>query len=108
MNTRKVSGNQESRVAKAIKGLKTSNSGATQWKKGDVTTKEFLIECKTLMKEQQSISIKKEWIEKNKKEALAMRKPYQAIAFDFGDGKTNYIINETLFKFLVNALEKEN
>ena len=36
-----------------------------------------------------------------------MRKPYNAIVVDFGDGEQHYIIDERLFKHLVDSLEDE-
>ena len=109
--TRFYSNRQEKQVAKAIGGKKIANSGATAFSKGDVRTDLFLIECKTCTKEQKTFTIHKEWITKNVEEAFAMRKPYSAIAFDFGDGEQQYIISEKLFKTLnkhLEDLENEN
>lgn len=104
--TRHFSKAQEDSVAKAVGGKRQPNSGATPWAKGDVLEKDVLIECKCKTKDSASISIKKEWIEKNEKEALFMGKPYSAIAFSFGDGKNHYIISEELFQILLGKLEK--
>ena len=105
--TRFYSNNQEKAVAKQIGGKKQSNSGATTFVKGDVVTNDFLIECKTTTcTTRSSFSIKKEWLEKNKQEALAMRKCYNALCFDYGDGQRYYIIDERLFKELLNYVEK--
>ena len=55
----------------------------------------------------ESMSIKKEWLEKNAKEALFMGKPYNALVFNFGPNQKNYyIIDEELFEILTNKLEK--
>jgi len=62
------------------------------------------------MKEKQSMSIKKDWINGIKEEAFAMGKPYWSIAFNFGglDNPDNfYIIDEALFKTLQDYLEEE-
>jgi len=106
--TRFYSKKQEKAVAKAIGGKRTANSGATTFQKGDVFTDNFLIECKTCEKEKASFSIKKEWLIKNREEAFAMGKSYSALSFDFGDAKRYYIIDEKLFKQLVNYLTEEN
>ena len=110
MNTRKYSKAQESRVAKKLNGKMTANSGATYFSKGDVKTKYFCIECKTATTEKQSMSIKREWINKLKEETFAMNKPYWALVFNFG-GLNNpenfYIIDERLFKQLQEYLEGE-
>lgn len=106
--TRFYSDKQEKAVAKVLKGKQTSNSGATAFSKGDVRTDEFLIECKTCEKEQKSFSIRKEWLDKNREEAFAMNKSYNALAFDFGPStKRYYVIDEKLFKQLVTYLEED-
>ena len=105
-STRYYSGRQEKRVAKALNGRCVPNSGAASFVAGDVTTDDWLIECKTVTKEQSSFSIKKEWLIKNKEEAFAMNKSYSALAFDFGDNdEVYYVLDEKTFKLLKNQLE---
>ena len=95
-------------MAKKFNGNLTKNSGATMFQKGDVLLNNFLIECKTKTSPSESISIKKEWIEKNEKEALFMGKENSAIAFNFGPGeKIYYIIDEFLFESLINKIEED-
>ena len=106
-STRYYSSRQEKKVAKAVGGRQTANSGATAFSKGDVVTDLFLIECKTATTEKQSMSIKKEWLRKNEEEAFAMGKQYSALAFDFGDGLNYYIIDGSLFRYLVQKLKEE-
>ncbi len=78
------------------------------FQKGDLTTDDWLIECKTKMSSSESMSIKKEWLEKNLKESLFMGKKYNALAFNFGPDESNYyIIDEQTFQCLVELL-KEN
>lgn len=99
--TRKFSKAQEKAVAKKLKGSTTANSGATPYSKGDVLTEDFLLECKTKTTHSDSISIKKEWLEKIEKESLFMGKKYEALVFNFGPNEKNYvIISEELFKDL--------
>jgi hypothetical protein len=105
--TRYYSDKQEKRVAKVVHGKQTANSGATQWSKGDVTTDNMLIECKTCTKEQKTFTLHKEWFDKNKEEAFAMHKDYSALVFDFGDGEQHYVIDEWLFKILLKTLQEE-
>lgn len=110
MNTRKYSKAQETKVAKALNGKVQPNSGATMFRKGDVNTDLFCIECKTAVTEKQSMSIKKDWVEKLKEEAYGMGKPYWSIVFNFGGLRNNenyYIIDEQLFKQLQNYLESQ-
>lgn len=97
--TRFYSNKQEKAVAKVLEGRQTANSGATAFQKGDVTTDEWLIECKTTTTPKASFSVKKEWLEKNKEEAFAMGKSHSALCFDFGDnGNRYYVIDEKTFK----------
>lgn len=104
--TRFYSNRQEKKVAHAVGGKQTVNSGATAFSKGDVVTQLFLIEAKTVTDERKSFTLKKEWFDKNAEEAFAMNKPYSAVVFDFGDGVEHYVISEKLFRILVNYLEE--
>ena len=96
--TRFYSNQQEKSVAKAVSGKQVSNSGATPFKKGDVETQHWLIECKTKVHESESVAIRKEWLLKNEEEAFAMGKQHSALAFDFGDDNRYYIISEKEFR----------
>ena len=107
--TRSFSKKQEDYVAKRFGGERVKNSGATMFAPGDVTLDKFLIECKTKMSPSASMSIKKEWLEKNVSEALFRGKPYNALAFNFGpDEKNYYIISEELFEILLDKLNEDN
>lgn len=110
--TRYYSKKQESAVAAAVGGERTPNSGATPFIKGDVEisgAEGWLIECKTKTSPSKSMAIQKEWLEKNRQEAVFMGKKYCALAFNFGpDEENHFIIDEWLFKELVDYLrEKE-
>ena len=106
--TRYYSKRQEDKIASTLSGNRTKNSGATVWQKGDVLLDRWLLEAKTKTSHSQSISIQKEWIEKNNKEALFMGKEYNAIVFNFGpDEKNYYIIDEHLFQTLVEYLDRK-
>lgn len=105
--TRWHSNRQEKKIAKAVGGKKTPNSGAGLWKKGDVMTDSgWLFEAKTKMEESKSFTIKREWIEKNKEEAFAMGKDYNALVIDFGDGKQFYLLDEKTFLRMKDYLEE--
>ena len=111
--TRYYSSKQEKAVAKVIGGRTTANSGATDFSgKGDILTsgnyeESFLIECKTKTSPSESMSIKKEWLEKNNKEAIFEGKDYSALAFNFGPNEKNYyIIDEYLFSILKEYLDE--
>jgi len=106
--TRWYSDKQEKKVAKAIGGRQTANSGATDFSKGDVVTEDgWLIECKTATSEKQSFSIKREWLKKNREEAFSMGKDYNALVFDFGDnGERFYIVDEKTFKLMKEGLDE--
>lgn len=106
--TRHFSSKQEKAVAKAIGGRPTPNSGATTWVKSDVLTEDFAIECKTKTTHSESISIKKEWFEKQKQEMVFMGKKHSAIVFSFGpDEEQHYIIDEYLFQYLIECLKND-
>lgn len=104
--TRYFSNRQEKAVAKAIGGKQTANSGATMWQKGDILLENWVIEAKTKTTHSESISIKKEWFDKNKQEMAFMGKQHQAIVFNFGpDEENHYIIDEYLFQDLIDYLK---
>jgi hypothetical protein len=105
--TRYYSKKQEDAVAKNLGGKRNLNSGATMFQKGDVVTDQFLLECKTKIKDSDSIVIKKDWIQKNKEEAAFMGKHHQAVVFNFGPNQSNYyIIEEYLFQTLLEYLNQ--
>lgn len=106
--TRHFSKLQEDAVAKTLGGKRTPNSGATDFGgKSDVNVANlFSIECKTKTSASESISIKKEWIYKNRREAVSDGHPYSAVVFNFGPNEENhYIIDEYLFIELLNHLK---
>ena len=106
--TRFYSNRQEKKVAKAVGGRQTPNSGATPFQKGDVATEDWLIECKTTTTEKKTFNVKKEWLDKNKEEAFAMSKSYSALCFDFGNNSDRYyVIDEKTFIKAKEALKNE-
>ena len=103
--TRHYSKAQEKKVASKFDGDRTLNSGATPFSKGDVTTDKVLLECKTKVKASDSMTIHKEWLEKNEKESLFMGKEFSALVFNFGPNEKNYyIIDEYMFEKLMESL----
>lgn len=105
--TRFYSNRQEKSVARKLGGRQVANSGATAFSKGDVRTDEWLIECKTAITEKQSFSIKRSWLDKNREEAFAMGKSYDALCFDYGNGTNRYyIIDEKTFIKMKEAMEQ--
>lgn len=107
--TRRASAKQEKKVAKELGAKVQSNSGATDYQKGDIIAGSMLVECKTVMKPQKSISIKKEWFDKNEQERFAMKKDYSALVFDFGDNGEQYIaMSLKQFNRIIKEAELEN
>ena len=109
--TRFYSNLQEAQVSKRIGGRRTPNSGATAFIKGDIQTKSFIIECKTCTEARESISIKKEWLDKLKKEMMANGKTNFALFFNFGGiySDENYVvIKEKDFLILKEYMEETN
>lgn len=110
-STRYYSDTHEKSICKALGGTQNSNSGAGNFSKGDVVVKEasLLIEAKCCMSSKSSVSIKKDWIEKNKQEGFMVRRDNQAVCINFEpNGNNYYIIDEKLMKFLVEKLIEEN
>lgn len=108
--TRYYSDLQETKVAEDLNGLKTSNSGAYHFRKGDVIVSpaSLLVECKTCTKDKNSFSIQKEWIEKNKEECFSQRLSNNCIAINFGPNQDNYyLINTRLMKELIDKLKED-
>lgn len=110
-STRYYSSIQENNVAKALGGHTNTNSGAGNFRKGDVVVPQasMLVECKTCTTDKNSFSVKKEWISKNKDEAFDTRLDNSCIAFNFGptDKTSYYIIDEKLMIYLLEKLEEE-
>lgn len=109
-STRYFSSNQEAKIAKLLGGNKTPNSGAGLFAKGDIRVESasLLCECKTCVKEKDSFSIKKEWLEKNKQEAKLTHFRNSILAFNFGPDTDNYfIIDENLMTYLISKLKEE-
>ena len=109
-STRYYSNMQENSICSALHATKQPNSGASTFRKGDAINygASLLVEAKTCMKEKDSFSIKREWIEKNREEAFSQRVSNGCIAFSFGPALPNYyVIDEHLMRFLVEKLEEE-
>lgn len=110
-STRYFSDKHEKSICKALGAQQQSNSGAGNFRKGDVIHNEasMLLEAKTCMTEKSSFSIKKQWIDKNKEEAFSLRKSNSCICFNFGPDTDNYyVIDEKLMKYLIAKLIEEN
>ena len=109
-STRFFSDKHEKSICKAIGAKQQPNSGASKFSKGDIVHDgaSMLIEAKCSMTEKQSVSIKREWFEKNKNEAFSIRKQNHAVCINFGPESNNYyVINERLMKFLIDKLEED-
>jgi hypothetical protein len=104
-STRAKSSQQEKRIAKAMGGKKVVGSGSTPFLKGDVIVDKLFIEAKTKMEPSKSISVKKEWLEKAKEQALATRKEDYTVAISFGEPKEYYIIEDRLMEELYKSRE---
>ena len=104
-STRAKSSQQEKRIAKAMGGRQVIGSGSTPFLKGDVIVDKLFIEAKTKMEPSKSISVKKEWLEKAKAQAIATRKEDYTIAISFGEPKEYYIVEDTLMEDLYKSRE---
>lgn len=109
-STRYFSDQHEKSICRALGAKQQSNSGAGAFLKGDVVHEgaSMLIEAKCSMSPKQSVSIKKEWVQKNREEGFSIRKENQAVCINFEpEGSNYYLINEKLMKFLVEKLQDE-
>lgn len=104
-STRAKSSEQEKRIAKAIGGRQVVGSGSTPFLKGDVIAGKLFIEAKTKMEPSKSISVKKDWLEKAKAQALSTRKEDFAVAISFGEPKEYYIVEDSFFEDLYKSRE---
>lgn len=115
--TRHFSDKQEKQIAKVTGGQQSPNSGAASIK-GDILTNggsyeaSWLLEAKTKTTNSESITIKRDWFEKNKYEASEMGKAHTALVFNFGPdapyNENHYIIDEYLFLELQEHLKQQN
>lgn len=108
-STRAYSSRHEKSVCEALNARQQPNSGAGLWRKGDVVQEDasILIECKCSMSPKKSVSIKKDWIDKNKRESFFNRLSNTAICINFEpDGDNYYIIDEKLMKLLCEKLKE--
>ena len=109
-STRYFSDKHEKSICKALHAVQQPNSGAGNWRKGDVVQPQasMLIEAKCSMSEKQSFSIKKDWINKNREETFTQRLGNSCICFNFEpDGENFYVIDEKLMKFLIECLQND-
>lgn len=79
----------EKHTAKRLNGNLKPASGAMPSAKGDMELAAFLVEAKSTVKD--SISLKKEWLDKISSEALSINKyPAVSITFTTEDGKPRH------------------
>lgn len=111
--TKKVSIEQETRVARLFGGKRTPQSGGGKWRKGDILTDNengsFLVECKTTVTEKPSYSISKKVLDKANEERREMGKDFYALAFTFGGEHPEdyFVINAKAMKFLLSNIPQE-
>ena len=91
-----------------------ANSGAGTFAKGDVCNRSasMLFECKTSTSNKESVSIKRDWLEKIEEERKSKRLDNSCVVINFGPdapyNKNYYIINERLMRFLIDKLEEDS
>jgi hypothetical protein len=104
METREYSDIQEKEIAKYLNGKVQANSGGGKFNGGDIIVDDFMIEAKTTEKAKSSFTIKKEWIDKVKKQSMEQQKAFWSLAFRFEPtGEDYFIINKQLLKDLVRS-----
>lgn len=106
--TKYHSSKQEKRVSKTVKGKLVIGSGATPFMKGDVTSEDILYECKTNIKGQATMSVRKEWFDKAKLQAYEMGKSISVVVIGF-DGRTEYYCIEDMnYRAMLEGYSKLN
>ena len=103
---------QEKQVAKKVNGEVQVASGGTNFGGGDVLTKNWFFECKTVTTEKNSYSVKKQVIDKMKEQCFEQRRQECALVFRFEpEGKDYFVLDENLFlqmfEIYNDYLEKE-
>lgn len=94
---------QEERVAKLFDGKRTPQSGGGKFRKGDILTKDFLIECKTTIEPKLTYSVKKDTLDKAKHEANEMGKEDSILAFTIGENFEDYfVVSHRFIRKLIN------
>ena len=97
MTPQEASKKQEERIAKLFNTTPTPRSGGGNWKKGDVLSENYLIECKTSVTPKLTYSVKKLDLDKAKHEARQMRKENSILSFTIGENFEDYFIVDTKF-----------
>lgn len=91
-DNKKVSLEQENRIAKMFNASRTPRSGGGEWKKGDILSEDWLVECKTTTTPAKSFSVSKAVLDKAEHERAEMHKSYMALAFTLGEDYDDYFV----------------
>lgn len=101
---RTISKPHEQKVTKLVqmvdeKTYNVNNSGAPDFKAGDVRGQYILLECKTMKEPQKQQTIKKEFLEKLSEEAFFKKIDINAVVLNFGDieGEEYFLLDEKSF-----------
>jgi len=109
--TREISGRQENKIAKMVKGNLTAGSGSARFTNSDVIVRDIgmNIECKTKMTENaKSFSVKAEWLETTEYQRISQQLQHSALCFSFGTDSDNYfVLSEREFLNYLRLLREE-
>lgn len=107
-STHYYSDRMEEAVAKVLDGHRVAGSGNGVFSNGDVLVgTDIMIECKTSIKPVKSFSVKKDWLDKMKKEAFSINRYYSSLCFDFESGGDRYyVVPERMFQELIQNLKQ--
>lgn len=95
---------QEKQVANLVGGQVQPASGGTSHGGGDVLTDDWFFECKTVINEKDSYSIKKSVINKMKEQTFEQRREYCALAFRFSpEDKDYFVIDSDTMEYLLTC-----
>lgn len=106
---KRLSIEQEERLAKLFSGYRTPRSGGGNWVKGDVATGKdglWFVEAKTTVKPSLSYSVNKAVLDKADHERAEMHKPYYTLAFTLGENREDYfVVNKKTMRAILEQQE---
>lgn len=103
--SRKAASNlQEKQVAILVNGNIQPASGGTSHGGGDVLTKNWFFECKTVTSTKNSYSIKKTVLDKMYEQMYEQKRDYSALVFRFSpEGDDYMVIDSNTFKYMMDC-----
>lgn len=97
---------QEKQVAALVNGNIQIGSGGTSHGGGDVLTKKWFFECKTVITDKNSYGVKKSVIDKMKEQMFEQKRDYSALVFRFSpESKDYFVIDSDTFIYMMKCTD---